>query len=148
MSPEDFVRVTSTSAAQIFNVFPRKGVVSVGSDADVIVLDPNLEHIISASTHHSQMDTNVYEGKRIKGKVCFCNHSSCSQHCLLRWRLTNMAMDASAYQYLYFVASYRECYISLVGPTLSVQDAASDFQMCQHKLRCSFHVVLTGHRCA
>lgn len=71
MGPEDFVRVTSTAAAQIFNVFPRKGVVAVGSDADVIVLDPSLEHIISASSHHSNMDTNVYEGKRIKGKVCF-----------------------------------------------------------------------------
>jgi dihydropyrimidinase len=71
MGPEDFVRVTSTAAAQIFNIYPRKGAVAVGSDADVIVFDPNVEHTISAATHHSKMDTNVYEGKRIKGKVCF-----------------------------------------------------------------------------
>eukprot|EP00892_Ulva_mutabilis_P012811 jgi/Ulvmu1/9902/UM057_0059.1 len=69
MSPEQFVHVTSAKAAQIFNVFPRKGSVSVGADADVIVLDPRVEHTISAEIHHSQMDTNVYEGKKIRGKV-------------------------------------------------------------------------------
>lgn len=69
LSPSDYVRVTSTAAAQIFNVYPRKGRVAAGSDADVIVLDPNATHTISAATHHSRMDTNVYEGKRIKGKV-------------------------------------------------------------------------------
>lgn len=69
LSPEQFVHVTSTKAAQIFNIFPRKGSISVGSDADIIVFDPRLEHTISAATHHSQMDTNVYEGKKIKGKV-------------------------------------------------------------------------------
>lgn len=77
MGPEDFVRVTSTAAAQIFNVYPRKGAVAVGSDADVIVFDPNLEHTISAATHQSKMDTNVYEGKRITGKVCVCSLGSC-----------------------------------------------------------------------
>jgi dihydropyrimidinase len=43
-------------------VYPRKGRVAAGSDADVIVLDPRLEHVISAATHHSRIDTNVYEG--------------------------------------------------------------------------------------
>jgi dihydropyrimidinase len=71
MGAEDFVRVTSTAAAQIFNIYPRKGAVAVGSDADLVVFDPNVEHTISAATHHSKMDTNVYEGKHIKGKVCF-----------------------------------------------------------------------------
>lgn len=69
MTPQDFVRVTSTAAAQIFNIYPQKGVIAEGSDADVIILDPNQHHIISAATHHSRLDTNVYEGKRIKGKV-------------------------------------------------------------------------------
>lgn len=69
MSPERFVEVTSTMAAKVFNIFPRKGSVSVGADADIIVLDPHVKHTISAQTHHSQIDTNVYEGKHVRGKV-------------------------------------------------------------------------------
>jgi dihydropyrimidinase len=69
MSPTDFVRAVSTAAAQIFNIYPQKGIVASGSDADVIIFDPNVEHMISAATHHSRMDTNVYEGKIIRGKV-------------------------------------------------------------------------------
>ena len=87
MGPEDFVRVTSTAAAQIYNIYPRKGTIAVGSDADVIVFDPRVQHTISASTHHSNMDTNVYEGKRVVGKVHFCTLSqpiglACSLRCL------------------------------------------------------------------
>lgn len=69
MTPMDFVRITSTEAAKIFNIYPQKGTIAPGSDADVIIFDPNLEHTISASTHHSNMDTNVYEGRRVRGKV-------------------------------------------------------------------------------
>uniref|UniRef100_A0A383VLW0 dihydropyrimidinase n=1 Tax=Tetradesmus obliquus TaxID=3088 RepID=A0A383VLW0_TETOB len=69
ITPRDFVRITSTAAAQIFNVYPRKGCIAPGSDADVIVLDPRVKHTISAATHHSRIDTNVYEGKEIQGKV-------------------------------------------------------------------------------
>ena len=69
IAPTDFVRLTSTAAAQIFNIYPQKGVLSPGSDADVIVFDPKVEHIISAATHHSAMDTNVYEGKKVRGRV-------------------------------------------------------------------------------
>jgi dihydropyrimidinase len=69
VSPMDYVRITSTEAAKLFNVYPRKGTIAVGSDADVIVLDPTIEHTLSVSKHHSRMDTNIYEGKRIKGKV-------------------------------------------------------------------------------
>jgi len=69
ISPMDFVRITSSEAAKIFNIYPQKGAVSPGSDADVIIFDPNQEHVISARSHHSNMDTNVYEGKAIKGKV-------------------------------------------------------------------------------
>jgi dihydroorotase-like cyclic amidohydrolase len=84
ISPEDFVRVTSTAAAQIFNIYPRKGLIAAGSDADVIVLDPRIEHTISAATHHSRMDTNVYEGKRILGKVCtaLCRFTGIRSLCL------------------------------------------------------------------
>jgi hypothetical protein len=56
------VRITSTAAAQIYNIYPRKGRIAAGSDADVILLDPRANHTISAATHHSRLDTNVYEG--------------------------------------------------------------------------------------
>lgn len=69
LTPMDFVRVTSTQAAKIFNLFPQKGVLMEGSDADLIVFDPDHKHTISAASHHSRMDTNIYEGKEIKGKV-------------------------------------------------------------------------------
>ncbi|KAG1677363.1 hypothetical protein FOA52_010742 [Chlamydomonas sp. UWO 241] len=69
MTPMDYVRVTSTAAAQIFNMYPRKGRIAAGSDADMILFDPEEEHVLSASTHHSRMDTNVYEGMKIKGRV-------------------------------------------------------------------------------
>jgi len=62
LSPQDFVRVTSTEAARIYNIYPRKGVIQVGSDADLYVLDPNEQITISAKTHQSKLDINVYEG--------------------------------------------------------------------------------------
>jgi dihydropyrimidinase len=69
LSYESFVRVTSTEAAKVFNIYPRKGAVLPGSDADIIVFDPARRHTISAATHHSAMDTNVYEGMVITGKA-------------------------------------------------------------------------------
>lgn len=69
MSPADYVRVTSTTAAKVFNIYPQKGKIAAGSDADIIVLDPSEKHTIKAESHHSRMDTNVYEGKIINGKV-------------------------------------------------------------------------------
>ncbi|GLI68276.1 hypothetical protein VaNZ11_012634 [Volvox africanus] len=68
-TPSDFVRMTSTAAAQIYNIYPRKGRVAAGSDADVILLDPRVTHTLGVGSHHSRMDTNVYEGKQIQGKV-------------------------------------------------------------------------------
>jgi len=64
-----FVAATSTTAAQVFNIFPRKGLLAAGSDADVIVLDPAVTHTLSAASHHSRMDTNIYEGIQVTGKV-------------------------------------------------------------------------------
>lgn len=57
----------SSCSARIFNIYPRKGAILAGSDADIIVLNPNSSFEISAASHHSRSDTNVYEGK--KGKV-------------------------------------------------------------------------------
>ncbi|CAI9768608.1 unnamed protein product [Fraxinus pennsylvanica] len=69
ISVTDYVRLTSTECARIFNIYPRKGAILVGSDADIIILNPNSSFEISSSFHHSRSDTNVYEGRRGKGKV-------------------------------------------------------------------------------
>ena len=65
----DFVRLTSTAAAKIFNIYPRKGAVQPGSDADVIIFDPHKKHTMGADVHFSALDTSIYEGMEITGKV-------------------------------------------------------------------------------
>ncbi|XP_073261024.1 dihydropyrimidinase isoform X4 [Populus alba] len=69
ISVTDYVRVTSTECARIFNIYPRKGAIIAGSDADIIILNPKSTFEINARSHHSRTDTNVYEGRRGKGKV-------------------------------------------------------------------------------
>jgi dihydropyrimidinase len=64
-----FVEVSSTNAAKIFGMFPQKGTIAVGSDADIMILDPNEKHQLSASTHHMNVDYSGYEGWNITGKV-------------------------------------------------------------------------------
>jgi dihydropyrimidinase len=64
-----FVELTSTAAAKMFGLFPRKGTIAVGSDADIVVFDPEAEQTISAATHHMNVDYSAYEGRKVRGAV-------------------------------------------------------------------------------
>ncbi|MCA1554842.1 MAG: amidohydrolase family protein, partial [Chloroflexi bacterium] len=67
-SANRFVELTATNPAKIFGMYPGKGTVAVGSDADIVLWDPNALHTISASTMHMRTDYNLYEGWQVKGK--------------------------------------------------------------------------------
>jgi dihydropyrimidinase len=67
LTPSEFVRVTSTNAAQIFNIYPRKGVVAAGADADIVVWDPEASRTISAKTQFTKGGFNVFEGRTVRG---------------------------------------------------------------------------------
>ena len=64
-----YVEVSSTNAAKIFGMFPKKGTIAVGSDADIIIFDPNETHTLSVKTHHMNVDYSGYEGWEVKGKT-------------------------------------------------------------------------------
>jgi dihydropyrimidinase len=67
LTPSEFVRVTSANAAQIFNIYPRKGVIQAGADADIVVWDPAATRTLSAATQHSKGGFNVFEGRTVRG---------------------------------------------------------------------------------
>ena len=62
-----FVELTSTSPAKIFGLFPRKGTIAPGSDADIVIFDPNRTVTLAAKTLHMKVDYNPYEGRRVTG---------------------------------------------------------------------------------
>lgn len=62
-----FVELTSTSPAKIFGLFPKKGTIAVGSDADIVIFNPNKKMTIGVATHHMNVDYNCYEGLQVQG---------------------------------------------------------------------------------
>jgi len=69
ISLNKFVEVSSTNAAKIFGMFPKKGTIAIGSDADLVIFDPSEKHTMSAATHHMRCDYSAYEGMEVTGKT-------------------------------------------------------------------------------
>ena len=67
ISVNRFVEIVSTAPAKIFGLFPKKGTIAVGSDADIVIFDPDEEMTISAKTHHMNVDYSAYEGMKVRG---------------------------------------------------------------------------------
>jgi len=66
-SANRFVEIVSTAPAKLFGLYPRKGTIAIGSDADLVLFDANKEHTISARTHHMRVDYSMFEGIKVKG---------------------------------------------------------------------------------
>jgi dihydropyrimidinase len=64
---ERWVEITSTAPAKLFGMYPKKGAIAVGSDADLVVYDPNRKRTISAASHHMDVDYSCYEGRTVEG---------------------------------------------------------------------------------
>jgi dihydropyrimidinase len=67
ISPQRFVEINCTNPARIFGMYPRKGALVVGGDADIVVWDPNKMHTLSAATQHMRCDYSLFEGMQVQG---------------------------------------------------------------------------------
>ncbi len=105
LTMNEFVRVTSTNTAQIFNIYPQKGSIAVGSDADIVVWDPEATKTISAKTHKQNVDCNIFEGMTVTG---------CASHTISRGKVVfaggelNVERGAGCYVDRPAFASYYE----------------------------------------
>ncbi|MBK6840484.1 MAG: dihydropyrimidinase [Bacteroidetes bacterium] len=68
ISLNKYVEVSSTNSAKLFGMYPKKGTIGIGSDADLLIFDPKEKHKISVSTHHMNVDYSAYEGWELTGK--------------------------------------------------------------------------------
>ncbi|HNP49704.1 MAG TPA: dihydropyrimidinase [Bacteroidia bacterium] len=69
ISLNKYVEVSSTNAAKLFGMYPKKGTIGIGSDADLVIFDPQKKHTISVNTHHMNVDYSSYEGWELTGKI-------------------------------------------------------------------------------
>jgi dihydropyrimidinase len=69
ISVNRFVEIVATTPARMFGMYPQKGTIAVGSDADIVVFDPKAKTVVSAKTHHMNVDYSAYEGYELAGKV-------------------------------------------------------------------------------
>ncbi|WP_184706919.1 dihydropyrimidinase [Comamonas odontotermitis] len=67
LTPSEFVAITSANTAKLFNVYPRKGFIGAGADADVVLWDPKATKTLSVKTQHSKGDFNIFEGRQVTG---------------------------------------------------------------------------------
>ncbi len=68
ISLNQFVDITSTKVAKLFGLYPKKGTIAIGADADIVIFDPTVERVISAETHHMAVDYNAFEGMKVTGE--------------------------------------------------------------------------------
>jgi dihydropyrimidinase len=69
ISLDTFARITSTNPAKLFGMYPQKGTIAIGSDADLVIMDPNQTRVISKAAQQQNVDYNAFEGKEVKGVI-------------------------------------------------------------------------------
>lgn len=91
----EFVAVTSTNTAKLFNIYPQKGSITEGADADIVVWDPQGTRTISAESHHMNVDFNIFEGRTVKGIP-----SHTLSHGKIAWRNGQLNAERGAGRYI------------------------------------------------
>ena len=95
LTPSEFVKVTSTNAAKIFNIYPRKGAIAVGADADLVIWDPEKSRTISKDEHLQNIDFNIYEGMTVIG-----NPATTVAHGKIAWQDGDSKLEEGSGRYV------------------------------------------------